>query len=73
MLTKPFEDTLVDMHDGEYSLPSIQVAVDRHMAMTGHLDVPAERQRIAAAFKAKRPDTAFSAEIVEIILGQKTA
>jgi hypothetical protein len=65
-----FADDLVEMHDQELSLPSVQVSLEKHLALMGHEDLAAERQRLAAAFAAKRGHTRFGQDILKLLKGE---
>jgi hypothetical protein len=64
-----FEDELVEMHDAELSLPSVQVSLEKHLALMGAQDTAAERRRLAAAFAAKRGHTRFGRDILKLLRG----
>ena len=69
-----FADELVEMHDQELSLPSIQVTLDRHLALLmGDEDPAAERKRLADYFAAKRGHTRFGQDILKLLRGETAA
>lgn len=68
-----FADELIAMHDQGFSLPSIQVSLEKHLALMGHEDHAAERRRLAAAFAAKRSGTLLAEEILDLLRTGKAA
>ena len=68
-----FADELIAMHDQGFSLPSIQVSLEKHLALMGQEDHAAERRRLAAVFSAKRNRTALADEILTLLRTGKAA
>lgn len=62
-----FADDLVDMHDQGFSLPSIQVSLERHLALLAGEDPVAERRKLAATFAARRHGTMLSDDILALL------
>jgi hypothetical protein len=62
-----FADDLVDMHDQGFSLPSIQVSLERHLALLMDEDPAAERRRLAANFESRRRGTPLADEILSLL------
>ena len=62
-----FADDLVDKYDQGFSLPSIQVSLDRHLALLMDDDPGAERRRLAATFGSRRGGTPLADEILSLL------
>ncbi len=62
-----FAEELVVMHDEGFSVPSVQVSLERHLALLGSEDPVEERRRLAAAFAAKRSGTHLADDILKVL------
>ena len=62
-----FADDLVDMHDQGFSLPSIEVSLERHLALLAGEDPAEERRKLAANFASRREGTVLSGEILALL------
>ena len=72
-MAQTFADELVEMHDQDFSLPSVQVSLERHLALLGPEDPVAERRRLADYFAAKRGHTRFGQDILKLLRNGGTA
>ncbi len=68
-----FADDLIVMHDEGFSLPSIEVSLEKHLALMGREDHTAERLRLAEIFAAKRSGTLLADEILQLLRTGKAA
>ena len=62
-----FAEELVEMHDQGFSVPSVQVSLERHLALLGSEDPLEERCRLATAFAARRSGTYLADDILKVL------